>query len=83
MLYPYPPPPQKHSIVRAQHSIASVMHYFSVVGRSRSKDLLIGRLTILVLLLVLAPVDWQYWYHYKMVLDGRCFSLSEQNVKDK
>ena len=49
--YALPPPPQKHSVVRAQHSVASVMpvmHHFSVVGRSRSKDLLIGRLTILV-----------------------------------
>ena len=41
-------PPQKRSVVRAQHSVVSVMHCFSVVGRSRSKDLLIGRLTILV-----------------------------------
>ena len=32
-------PPRKRSVVRAQRS---------VVGRSRSKDLLIGRLTILV-----------------------------------
>ena len=35
----YPPPP-KRSIVRAKHSVVSVMHHFSVVGRSRSKDLL-------------------------------------------
>ena len=49
------PPPQKHSIVRAQHSIVSVMHYFNVVGRSCSKDLLIGRLTILVLFLIINP----------------------------
>ena len=39
MLYPPPPPPQKHNVVRAQRS---------VVSRSRSKDLLIRRLTILV-----------------------------------
>ena len=39
----YPPPSRKRSVV-------SVMHHFSVVGRSRSKDLLIGRLTILVVL---------------------------------
>ena len=28
------------SIMRARHSIVSVMHHFSIVGRSRSKDLL-------------------------------------------
>ena len=52
MVYPPPPPtlhpPQKRSIVRAKHSVVSVMHHFSVVGRSRSKDLLIARLTNLV-----------------------------------
>ena len=31
-------PPWKHSVVRAKCSIVSVMHHFSVVGRSRSKD---------------------------------------------
>ena len=36
----YPCPPQKHSIVRAKRSIVSVMHHFSIVGRSRLKDLL-------------------------------------------
>ena len=51
-LYPcqQPSPPWKHSVVRAQHSI---------VGRSCSKDLLIGRLTILVVFFVMwNPEEW-------------------------
>ena len=37
---PTTPPSQKRSVVRAKHSIVSVMHHFSIVGRSCSKDLL-------------------------------------------
>ena len=42
----FTPPPPKHSVVRAQRS---------VVGWSRSKDLLIGRLTILVYNIIELP----------------------------
>ena len=37
----------KHVLVSV---VVLVMHHFGIVSRSRSKDLLIGRLTILVLL---------------------------------
>ena len=33
-------PPQKCSVMRAKRSVVSVMHHFSVVGRSHLKDLL-------------------------------------------
>ena len=81
---PQPPNlPKKCSVVRAQHSIVRVQH--SKVGRSCSKDCLIGRLTILVLCLWQAMSDQviqhDQWYFFFVSRPGQLGLWISHNVE--
>ena len=76
------PPLRKHSVVRAQCSVVSVIHHFSVVGRSRSKDLLPRGQHLVFLFVLLILFKFSFELGSQGEYPGDIYSSAIHNVNN-